>query len=135
MWIRCSSNAFAQEIKIYVGKATEVSKAGLVYDVVTDLTRALRGKYHRVYMDNYYTSVPTFKALLKNCIYAVGTLRSNRRHIPREISIPPKRVPRGYHKTFQDEELANLTCSVWADTKCVKYLSTCSSPTNVVTAV
>ena len=136
MWLRCSSNSFAQEIHFYVGaKATQVSKAGLVYDVVTDLTRCLRGKYHRVYMDNFYSSVPIFLSLLKNGIYAVGTVRSNRKYIPRQIADAPKKPRRGEHKTFQDRNTTNLTCSYWGDTKCVRYLSTCSSPTLVCNAV
>ena len=136
MWIICSSNSYAQEIQFYVGsKATKVSKAGLVYDVVTGLTRSLRGKYHRVYMDNFYTSVPIFLSLLENCIYAVGTLRGNRKYIPRGIAGAPKKPKRGEHKTFQDMKEPNLTCSYWGDTKCVRYLSTCSNPTLVCNAV
>ena len=128
MWIRASSNAFAHQIEIYVGKATKVSKAGLVYDVVTDLTRSLRGKYHRVYMDNFYTSVPIFKALLKNSTYAVGTLRSNRRYIPGEIANAPKKVVRGEHKTFQDQDTPNLTCTYWGDTKLCQILEYMQQP-------
>ena len=44
---------------------------------------------------------------------------------------PPKKVPRGCHKIFQDENDRFLTICVWNDTKAVRFVSTCSDPTVV----
>ena len=43
----------------------------------------------------------------------------------------PKKVPRGWHKIFQDENDRFLTICVWNDTKAVRFVSTCSDPTVV----
>ena len=33
------------------------------------------------------------------------------------VKNPPKKVPRGTRRIFQDENNHNLTCAVWFDTK------------------
>ena len=43
----------------------------------------------------------------------------------------PTKVPRGWHKIFQDENDRYLTICVWNDTKAVRFVSTCSDPTVV----
>ena len=42
---------------------------------------------------------------------------------------------RGAHKTFQDKNNLNLTCTVWKDTKAVHFISTETDPTVVTFAL
>ena len=41
----------------------------------------------------------------------------------------PKKMARGAHKTFQDRNNPALTCTVWKDTKAVRFISTETNPT------
>ena len=50
--------------------------------VVKDLTKPLRGKFHHVYFDNFFTSVKLLEDLEKDGLYACGTARSNRVGFP-----------------------------------------------------
>lgn len=81
-------------------------------------------------MDNFFSSVPLFLQLLQHKTYACGTLRSNRKFLPKALQQTMKRgLPnRGDFKYMQDE---NLVATVWQDTKPVSALSTNWDPTNV----
>ena len=50
--------------------------------MVKRLTRSITGRNHTVYCDNFFTSVPSFKDLLKGKIYACGTYN---RTIPENV--------------------------------------------------
>ena len=58
------------------------SQNGLAYDVVMGLCKSVFGQGYRLYMDNYYTSIKLFLALLKQKIVACGTILLNRKDIP-----------------------------------------------------
>ena len=106
---------------------------GKTFETVKRLTKPLFGTYARVYVDNYYTSVPLFCHLQKNKVYAVGTLR-HRKGLPPQLK-KHKSMVRGKHRVWQDERNRNLTCTIWQDTKLVSFLSTCADPTVVTTCV
>jgi hypothetical protein len=56
----------------------ENQQASATQATVVKLLDPLCGKNHRVYMDNFYTSIPLFNQLLKMEIFATGTVRTNR---------------------------------------------------------
>ena len=47
------------------------------------------------------------------------------------VKEPPTKLARGAHKTFQDRDNSDLTCTVWKDTKAVHFISTETDPTVV----
>ena len=49
------------------------------------LTRPLVGKFHHVFMDNFFTSPALFTDLFQDRIYACGTVRSNMRDFPQDL--------------------------------------------------
>ena len=69
---------------MYAGRE-EDAQQGLAYNVVTSICHGLFDKNHRLFMDNFYTSVPLFLELLNRGMYAVGTVRRNRKFLPKEI--------------------------------------------------
>ena len=88
------------------------------------------GKYHHVYFDNLFTSVPLLLDLLQQKTYACGTVRMNKRKLPITVKQPGKMV-HGTHKTLQFGN-TNLVATVWQDNKQVRVLSTNCDPANVL---
>lgn len=125
----CATSAYCQQISIYLGKNHEVASAnGSVFDTVWKLVKPISGKYFCIYFDNWYTSIPLLRFLYSRRTYAAGTIRQNRKHLPNKIKSPPSRLKRGEYVTVQSKKLSNLTCTLWKDTKEVRFASTLSSP-------
>ena len=131
MFIRCDAKSgYVNEFEVYLGKKDTVATVnGVYFDVVQRLTGDVLHRYHTIYFDNLYTSVPVAMYLLQNKTYCCGTLRNNRRHIPDAVKVNERRLARGQHVTRQDASCRNLCVTVWRDTKCVRFLSTQCQPT------
>ena len=54
-------------------------------------------------------------------------VRASRKYLPDKIRKPGK-LARGESITFQTSRLSNLTCTVWKDTKEVRFISTLNHP-------
>ena len=87
VWVRGDShNGYFSQFEVYTGAGSNTSPVlGLGGSVVKLLTRPLVGKYHHVFMDNFFTSAALFSDLLLDGIYACGTARSNRKGYPEEF--------------------------------------------------
>ena len=78
VWSCCDSDSPDQPYLLgfipYLGKKnTKVSKNGLYFDVVQELTKLMRGSNVRLYTDSAYTSLKTYLYLKKHSIFASGT--------------------------------------------------------------
>ena len=93
--------------------------------------KEIQGKNHVVYFDNYFSSIPLARFLYSKGLYVNCTVRKGRKFLPDKIKKPGKLL-RGNSITFQSSRLANLTATVWQDTRDVRFLSTCNKP-NVFT--
>ena len=84
------NNGYVQRFNVYTGPSGEESDndSGLGARVVKNLTSHLKGKYHHVYCDNYFTSSRLFLALLEDGIYACGTVRANCKGYPEDLKNP-----------------------------------------------
>lgn len=80
----CSPDGFTWKIQIYCGKS-EGSGSGLAEKVVMHLCEGLLEEGRILYTDNFYTSIPLAKNLLSKKTHLVGTLRKNRKYIPKEV--------------------------------------------------
>ena len=105
------------------------------------------------FFDNYFSSIVTAKFLYSKKFYVVATARSGRKHLPDKVRKPNKHfnsnsdsesiislqldnnsenegvnLGRGESITFQSSRLSNLTCTVWKDTKEVRFISTLNWP-------
>ena len=115
VWLRCDAeSAYMHQFDIYLGRRAN-SPNGLGYDVVMKLCEQINGKYHHVYFDNLFTSVPLLLDLLQQKTYACGTVQMNKQKLPSTVKWPGKMV-RGTHKTFQFGN-TNLVAIVWQDNK------------------
>lgn len=105
---------------LYTGKDVNkaVSSKGLAHDVVMDLTET---KGYIIYTDNFYTSPQLGLDLLNNGLFLCGTLRSNRKHLPKDLSVKERSAERRDSKYFFRD---NITVVKWHDNKEVLAMST-----------
>jgi hypothetical protein len=66
-----------------------------------------------------------FEDLLSKGVYAVGTLRPNRRGVPQDLVASADSLQRGQ---FEHRQKDRLVATVWMDRAPVYFLSTCVSP-------
>ena len=127
VWVRAdSTNGYVSQFQVYTGKESSSTEKGLGSRVVKDLTATIQHRNHHVYCDNFFSSFQLFSDYLSVGIYACGTIRSNRKNFPSELTPYLKRgfPERGDSITLQSEVLLNLTISVWQDTKPVTVTAT-----------
>jgi hypothetical protein len=72
-----------------------------------NLSEGLRGKYHHVYFDSYFTSIPLALDLLRSGIYMCGTIRQNRKYFPEDLRNLPVRIQPGQYVAKQSKNLTN----------------------------
>lgn len=121
-----SSNGYMCNMDIYTGKRAHPSPKGLGYDVVTGLVADHRYKYHHLYFDNFFTSVPLLDDLRADKVYSCGTVRANRKGLPAIIG-KPGRMAQG---ASVKRQRGSMVATVWHDKRDVRILSTNSQPTD-----
>lgn len=114
------NNGYVNEFQVYTGKEGNVVEKGLGERVVRDLTRDIWGKFHHVYCDNYFTSLPLFEKLLENQTYACGTIRTNRKGLPPAVT-KAKLKKQGEVVQRQND---SMVATAWHDKRTVTLLST-----------
>ena len=81
----CSSGGYTLKIEIYAGKDT--TRVGSVAEnVVLKLMEGLLDKGRCLFVDNWYTSVSLAEKLIQRRTHLVGTIRKNRRGLPKKTS-------------------------------------------------
>jgi hypothetical protein len=123
-------NESLSESGLLSGEPIEVPCAGLgegrqAMDVDKNLLKDLGGCGHIVTMDNFFTSVPLFTDLLEQGTMATGTLRGNRKYIPKALIAKShtKKQDIGWIDYRMHEE-GKVCCAVWRDKQHVRLLST-----------
>lgn len=118
----CTDKGYTWNLLIYCGKSqnaeTEVSE-----NTVMVLAKDLLGDGRTLYTDNYYTSVPLAYRLRKNKTHLVGTLRANRKYLPRDVMCAKLR--RGDFSAKQTDD--GIVVLNWRDKRDVRMLSTKTS--------
>jgi hypothetical protein len=87
VWNRANSNGYISQFEIYTGKAGQTTEKCLGSRVVKTLTIDLFGKFHEVYFDNYFTSLPLMHYLRMNGVYACGTVRKHLVGLPSDFEM------------------------------------------------
>ena len=80
---------------MYLGKQRQHATAEITatHGTVLQLIRRVEGLGHKIFMDNYFTS----PALFQRKINACGTVRHDRRGMPRDIGPKSLKMKRGGH--------------------------------------
>ncbi|XP_060777628.1 piggyBac transposable element-derived protein 4-like [Neoarius graeffei] len=127
VWVMAeSTTGYVTSFQVYTGATEGKAEINLAHRIVTDLASPYYGSHLSVYMDNFYTSVPLLVYLKARGIQACGTVRANRRGLPKtkELSKQAGMARHQYRVAQQDE----LTLCVWQDTKAVMVLSNHHDP-------
>ena len=94
VWVMADAqNGYFYDSDVYVGTTGE-REGALGESVVLKLSQAISGRYHQVYFDNYFTSIPLLAKLQDQGTYVCGTIRTNRKQYPKDISEEAKRLKR-----------------------------------------
>ncbi|KAK3514124.1 hypothetical protein QTP70_005125 [Hemibagrus guttatus] len=128
VWMLCDSRSgYCHRTRLYVGKPSDDANASTVgHRVVTSLVRGLEGRYHHLFMDSFFTSVPLLQRLLQDSLYACGPTNPNRRGYP--DALKPRNVGKLAPGEFYQCQRGNLVATVTRDAKVVSCLSSNSAP-------
>lgn len=126
MIVDCSTGFFLNFLT-YVGKKTPLayqgyqSKIGASGRVVLTLMRPYVNKGHKLFIDNWYTSLPLAEILLSFDTNVCGTIKSNRAGLPSPLPQLRKNEIEWYHA-------GKLLFIRWFDKREVRFLSTMHKP-------
>ena len=88
------------------------------------LTQELENLFCQVYIDNFFNSPALQVELLSKKIYSVGTVRPNRKHLPKDKLPDNAKMKKGDVIAF---EANGVNFVKWMDNKAVYMLSNCLS--------
>ena len=83
VWMLADKSGYCYRFQIYTGKTDKQVTKDLGGKVVNTLTSDLDGKEHRVYFDNYFTSVKLMENLLSRKINACGIIKKKQKTFTR----------------------------------------------------
>ena len=124
-----ATNGYMCDFNVYTG-ATAGRETALGEKVVLPLSESIMERHHQLFFDNYFTSVNLLSTLLNNGTYACGTIRTNRKQYPAEISEETKKRSRG-ESVFR--QCGKLVATAWKDNKVVNIASTLVDPVEHMT--
>ena len=83
----CYPSEYVWNVFIYCGKLDPISGFGHAETVVLKLLEKLLECVCVLYLDNFHTSVPSAEELLERKTLPSGTLRKNRKHLPKRSAL------------------------------------------------
>lgn len=122
----CSPNGYNHNIEIYKGKQPDNKEVSKLQALVFRLVDPFLDKGHHLIMDNYYNSVNLSKRLLLRKTHTTGTLRTNRKDNPKNLT--SKKLKRGDHLW---KRKGKVYVSKWKDKRDVLCITTKFHPTMV----
>ncbi|XP_028394533.1 piggyBac transposable element-derived protein 3-like [Dendronephthya gigantea] len=126
LWARASSSGFIHDFDVYQGASDEITDRdiGSSGEIVMKLASTLpEGKNHKLYADNYFTSLPLVEKLKERGIQYVGTARNNRlKGCPLKSEKSLKSQGRGAYDVKVDQQKGIIVLR-WLDKKAVTLVS------------
>ncbi|CAM4573597.1 unnamed protein product [Leuciscus chuanchicus] len=128
VWVMAESKTgYVTNFQVYTGAIQGKTEKDLAHRIVSDLVAPYYGSNLSVYMDNFYTSVKLMEDLKVRGVQACGTVRANRKDLPK-IKQLTKKAELNKHE-FNVAQRDDLTFCIWQDTKAVMVLSNYHDPT------
>ena len=125
MFKLCSVDGYTWGFRIYAGKSsTGHWEIGLAQKVCLELAKDLLNEGRTLYVDNFYTSYELAKSFLQKETHVVGTLRANKKDVPKEVL--KAKLRRGEMIAKEDQD--GIVVLKWRDTRDVRILSTKHAP-------
>lgn len=120
-----ASEDYLLHFEIYEGKEDDPSESGATYDTVIRMTQRYQNQQLILFTDNWFTSPTLMNALKQRGIRMCGSVRSNRKGMPKIPKNAIKALAKGECIQRQKDD----TClAVWKDQKAVQVLFNHVSP-------
>ena len=119
----CDEAGYTCTVRVYLGKDLQSATDDMIatHATVRDLTHRVEGLGHKLFMDNFFSSPRLFDDLDGHKINSCGTVRPNRKDMPRDFG--PKQLKLKRVKTW-----GGLTALVWKDRQEVYMLTNMDPP-------
>ncbi|CAH1972612.1 unnamed protein product [Acanthoscelides obtectus] len=118
----CETSGYMYNFIIYTGADTiyeaQHSQEPVTSRIVLSLVDSLLDKGYRLFLDNYYTSVDLVHKLVKRRTDCVGTIRANRKGIPKDLQV---KLSKGQSVARYNRK---IMIQKWHDKKDVLMIST-----------
>jgi len=120
-----ASEDYLLHFEVYEGKEDDPSESGATYDTVIRMTQQYQNQQLILFTDNWFTSPTLMNALKLRGIRMCGSVRSNRKGMPKISKNAIKALSKGECIQRQKDD----TClAVWKDQKVVQVLYNHVSP-------
>lgn len=125
LWCLADDAGYIYMVIVYTGKAESQRNCeqrkllGLGGDVVMSLLQNVKEKNHKLFFDNFFSSIPLLEMLRSRDVLACGTIRSSRKDFPQLID--DKALKRGDFD-YRSTPLG-ITVFKWMDSKPVHLIS------------
>ena len=120
-----ASEDYLLHFEVYEGKEDDPSESGATYDTVIRMTQQYQNQQLILFTDNWFTSPTLMNALKQRGIRMCGSVRSNRKGMPKIPKNAIKALTKGECIQRQKED----TClALWKDQKAVQVLFNHVSP-------
>ena len=118
-----SKTGYLQRVCVYYGKKTQLIDSDHPHTVrvVQTLVEPFHNKGYDLYVDRFYSSPLLATELSKVGVTVTGTVQSNRRGLPKDITTKRKKEPRGMVRAARSGDMIVLS---WQDKRKVLMLST-----------
>jgi hypothetical protein len=120
-----SSDDYLLHFEIFGGPDKHASRFGSTYDTVLRMVQGYENKQHVLFMDNYFTAPVVLDALKEKGIRCCGSVRSNRKGMPK---IPQNEVESLGRGQWLQRQREDMTVAVWKDRKVIWLLYNHCSP-------
>jgi len=123
----CDSLNYTYDMSVYLCKQRQHATAQItaMHRTVLQVIWRVEGLGHKIFMDNYFTPPTLFDDLFQQKINACGTVRHDRRGMPRDIGPKSLKMKRGDIRT---RVRGNLRAVCWKDRWDVYILTNMHAP-------
>lgn len=119
VWVLADKSGYCYKFDIYTGKTGDSPEKGLGVKVVNRLCQGLENKGHKIFFDNYFSSVELMEILKKFKIFACATINPTRRELPDFRR--DKELKQGDFDYFISN--SGIYTVKWKDKRCVHLIS------------
>jgi len=118
----CDESGYTYDMRVYLGKDSDSTTDDMTATHVTvrHLTSRVEGLGHKIFMDNFFSSPRLFDDLDRRKLNSCGTVRPNRRDMPRDFGPKRLKLKRG---DVRVRTRGGLTALVWNDRREVYMLT------------
>ena len=120
-----ASEDYLLHFEVYEGKEDDPRESGATYDTVIRMTQQYHNQQLILFTDNWFTSPTLMNALKQRGILMCGSVRSNRRGMPKIAKKHVKSLSKG--ECIQRQK-SDMCLAVWKDQKAVQVLFNHVSP-------